>query len=163
MFAVAAVAYYMCSDFNAVSQNERRLAPMHLMKLLVITVFLSPLQVQLWGGALVYYHPKSLTSRGQERADFKTSPCKLQPLVGQAGKLVLVGPQDAQSQPDVFQVRVYSLVMSSQPLFFYMRICALFLWVGGGPEDFFGLPCPSVEGSPKHKMTFFFMPLPNLL
>ncbi|XP_042885325.1 ras-specific guanine nucleotide-releasing factor RalGPS1-like isoform X7 [Penaeus japonicus] len=66
--------------------------------------------VQLWGGALVYYHPKSLTSRGQERADFKTSPCKLQPLVGQAGKLVLVGPQDAQSQPDVFQVRVYSLL-----------------------------------------------------
>lgn len=60
--------------------------------------------VQLWGGALVYYHPKSLTSRGQERADFKTSPCKLQPLVGQAGKLVLVGPQDAQSQPDVFQL-----------------------------------------------------------
>lgn len=60
--------------------------------------------VQLWGGALVYYHPKSLTSRGQERADFKTSPCKLQPLIGQGSKLVLVGPQDAQSQPDVFQL-----------------------------------------------------------
>ncbi|KAK7081627.1 RasGEF, partial [Halocaridina rubra] len=60
--------------------------------------------VQLWGGALVYYHPKSLTSRGQERADFKTSPCKLQPLIGQEGKLVFVGPQDAQSQPDVFQL-----------------------------------------------------------
>ncbi|XP_042230687.1 ras-specific guanine nucleotide-releasing factor RalGPS1-like isoform X3 [Homarus americanus] len=60
--------------------------------------------VQLWGGALVYYHPKSLTSRGQERADFKTSPCKLQPLVGPGGKLVLVGPHDAQSQPDVFQL-----------------------------------------------------------
>lgn len=72
----------------------------------------------------MYYHPKSLTSRGQERADFKTSPCKLQPLAGSEGKLVLVGPHDAQSQPDVFQVRVYSLVMS-------------FLWfvlpaVGGG-------------------------------
>ncbi|KAK8406915.1 hypothetical protein O3P69_007462 [Scylla paramamosain] len=60
--------------------------------------------VQLWGGALVYYHPKSLTSRGQERADFKTSPCKLQPLAGSEGKLVLVGPHDAQSQPDVFQL-----------------------------------------------------------
>ncbi|KAK8741230.1 hypothetical protein OTU49_002571, partial [Cherax quadricarinatus] len=60
--------------------------------------------VQLWGGALVYYHPKSLTSRGQERADFKTSPCKLQPLIGPGGKLVLVGPHDAQSQPDVFQL-----------------------------------------------------------
>ncbi|XP_071537508.1 ras-specific guanine nucleotide-releasing factor RalGPS1-like isoform X3 [Panulirus ornatus] len=60
--------------------------------------------VQLWGGALVYYHPKNLTSRGQERADFKTSPCKLQPLVGPVGKLVLVGPHDAQSQPDVFQL-----------------------------------------------------------
>ncbi|XP_069194858.1 ras-specific guanine nucleotide-releasing factor RalGPS1 isoform X5 [Procambarus clarkii] len=60
--------------------------------------------VQLWGGALVYYHPKSLTSRGQERADFKTSPCKLQPLVSAGGKLVLVGPHDAQSQPDVFQL-----------------------------------------------------------
>lgn len=102
---------------------------MQLMKHPIIVVFLCPSQVQLWGGALVYYHPKSLTSRGQERADFKTSPCKLQPLVGQAGKLVLVGPQDAQSQPDVFQVRVYSLVMSSQPLFFYMPTCALFLWV----------------------------------
>ncbi|XP_068221225.1 ras-specific guanine nucleotide-releasing factor RalGPS1-like isoform X1 [Palaemon carinicauda] len=66
--------------------------------------------VQLWGGALVYYHPKSLTSRGQERADFKTSPCKLQPLIGQGSKLVLVGPQDTQSQPDVFQVRVYTLL-----------------------------------------------------
>ena len=60
----------------------------------------------------MYYHPKSLTSRGQERADFKTSPCKLQPLAGSEGKLVLVGPHDAQSQPDVFQVRVYTLVMS---------------------------------------------------
>lgn len=60
--------------------------------------------VQLWGAVLVYYHPKSLTSRGQERADFKTSACKLQPLAASDGKLVLVGPHDAQHQPDVFQL-----------------------------------------------------------
>ncbi|KAK4301105.1 hypothetical protein Pmani_026731 [Petrolisthes manimaculis] len=66
--------------------------------------------VQLWGGRLVYYHPKSLTSRGQERGDFKASPCKLQQLVGVEGRLVLVGPHDVQSQPDVFQVRLYSLL-----------------------------------------------------
>ncbi|CAL4085640.1 unnamed protein product, partial [Meganyctiphanes norvegica] len=60
--------------------------------------------VQLWGGALVYYHPKSLTSRGVERGDFKTSPCKLQHLTELKKKLILTGPQDAQSQPDVFQL-----------------------------------------------------------
>ncbi|XP_076058431.1 ral GEF with PH domain and SH3 binding motif isoform X2 [Oratosquilla oratoria] len=60
--------------------------------------------VQLWGGALVYYHPKSLTSRGQDRGDFKTSPCKIQQLSGPKVKFVLVGPQDAQSHPDVFQL-----------------------------------------------------------
>jgi len=61
--------------------------------------------VQLWGGALVYYHPKSITSRGVERVDFKTSPCKLQNLSEpKKKKLILTGPQDAQTQPDVFQL-----------------------------------------------------------
>lgn len=78
----------------------------------------------------MYYHPKSLTSRGQERADFKTSPCKLQPLMGSEGKLVLVGPHDAQSQPDVFQVRVYSLVMSS--IYLLRFILAI---LGGGLQS----------------------------
>uniref|UniRef100_A0A6A7G1G9 Ras-specific guanine nucleotide-releasing factor RalGPS1-like n=1 Tax=Hirondellea gigas TaxID=1518452 RepID=A0A6A7G1G9_9CRUS len=61
--------------------------------------------VQLWGGALVYYHPKSLASRGLERGDFKSSPCKLQPLTSTAGKLLLFGPhQDGSSQLDLFQL-----------------------------------------------------------
>lgn len=60
--------------------------------------------VQLWGGSLVYYHPKSLTSRGIERGDFKTAPCKLQHLKEPKKKIILTGPQDAQTQPDVFQL-----------------------------------------------------------
>ena len=61
--------------------------------------------VQLWGGALVYYHPKSLASRGLERGDFKSSPCKLQPLAPEGGKLLLFGPHhESHSQLDMFQV-----------------------------------------------------------
>ena len=37
--------------------------------------------LQLWGSSLVFFHPKALT-KGLERRDFKSEPCKCQSILG---------------------------------------------------------------------------------
>ncbi|CAL4101482.1 unnamed protein product [Meganyctiphanes norvegica] len=60
--------------------------------------------IQMWGKALVYYDPKSLTSRGLEREEFNSSPYKWQGITEPKMKLILNGAKDAQTQSIIFQL-----------------------------------------------------------
>ena len=49
--------------------------------------------LQLWGSSLVYYSPKTMT-KGMERRDFRSEPCKYQSI---AGWLVMVADTNLDS------------------------------------------------------------------